>query len=233
MKITRHCSPNMRWTLTYSPHLEYNVITFRTTMAVSIGEALTAAWGNEIELGTFARQSVLTARFTEPCLCSRCRDESEFKTDFNTVRCFSCRKVSLRPMEPTNPKSSWQCIVVRCRQEFPPSRVLPEIFTVYRNIERLNGAEQSNLLKYIHDMSRETKLLHPCHYLIIRGASYFIQHFSSKIAAAVKSDGLDIKSLNSFLDLVDRSLFVYTKLIPGDSEIRGIIFVLRQDTVLF
>jgi len=227
LTIKRDCSPNTRWGITHDGDLKKTYITFRTTKEVAEDEFLTAAWGNEIELGTLFRQDAFTTRFVEPCTCSRCRDPSELGTEFSTLGCPDCKRISHRSLDPTNLKSDWGCSSKECKNRVTAaSQVLKRFKVVYDKLKRLlkNKAERSypaQLLTFIATYSAQGKILHPNHFLITLAANYLIRYVTDKVRDTQTCENMDFTLLTSCENFVAGLLQIYPTLIPGNTEIRG------------
>lgn len=69
----------------------------------------------EVGEGSHERQKTLRENYYFQCTCERCKDPTEFGTNFSAIKCNKCKDGYLLPVNSLDGDSDWNCNTLKCR----------------------------------------------------------------------------------------------------------------------
>jgi len=160
--LTNHsCMSNARFTVESGPG--GGTVRIEAKDEIKKGEEITVQYYSSV-LGTHKRRRRLKAEWYFWCMCPRCKDPSELKTNVAGVTCELCEQGVMLPRDPLDQYSDWPCNKCDFSLEVPDlERKIDQME------EELNDLSAKKDLKRLEFFVKELQgaVLHPNHYLLL------------------------------------------------------------------
>jgi len=164
--------------------------------------------------GTPYRRADLKNTWSFECLCSRCKDPTEYGSYVSAMLCEQCNHGYILPSKAMDFKSTWKCD--HCSAEFPHDLISTKLAKYESAIEDIKASEPKEFEVLLRKMSNT---LHENHYWILDVKRRLIDIYGNK-------EGFELYKLPKELlqkksEYCEHLLRIGKILCPGPSEMRG------------
>lgn len=209
--LSHDCVPNT----SHTDHPESFSIMLRSSQKIKKGEPITLSYSYTLQ-GTYKRRDFMYAGKLFWCLCKRCSDPTELKTDCSALVCPECAKGSVRSTNPLDQEANWKCD--RCTYSLCSKSLVKLLDKLNNELESIDPHDVPGLEGFL---KKYQSSLRPNHYLLLSAKYSLCQVYGRINGYLIHEMSLDDikrkeKYCRDFLTVID-------VLEPGLTRLRGLI----------
>ncbi|XP_018322202.1 uncharacterized protein LOC108734929 isoform X3 [Agrilus planipennis] len=173
-----------------------------------------------IEAGNNERRLILRQSKYFDCLCNRCLDPSELKTEISSLRCPRCKHGFVRPVNVDGSYNMWSCNT--CQRDFSHSLVQSTIIEARALLNSLNISDIAEHEELLHKL---LKTFSPNHFLLLE--------IKQNLIGLYTQSEPKVNKLRRKIELCEELLPLFRVVEPGLSRMQGItLYELQSARVL-
>ncbi|XP_018322201.1 SET domain-containing protein SmydA-8-like isoform X2 [Agrilus planipennis] len=196
----------------------YNLI-IHASIDIPVGASVYFNYSNPLK-GNNERRLILRQSKYFDCLCNRCLDPSELKTEISSLRCPRCKHGFVRPVNVDGSYNMWSCNT--CQRDFSHSLVQSTIIEARALLNSLNISDIAEHEELLHKL---LKTFSPNHFLLLE--------IKQNLIGLYTQSEPKVNKLRRKIELCEELLPLFRVVEPGLSRMQGItLYELQSARVL-